>query len=274
MMLSEIMTTKVVSIAPDDSLDVGIALFNKHTYRHLPVIHQGSLVSMISRRDLSQATGWLTCAERKARGQGGPQTVRDIMRDRVVTLGPELKVDAAASMMIGKRVGAIPILEDSRLVGMVTSSDILAAIRKRNPLAEWGRTRETESVKVSDYMQRKPDTLDSGGDVSQAADICLRKGLRHLAITDKGVLVGLVSDHELRFELDEESTSSDTSLSEVMIKDVITIGPDEDLSAAADSMIANHVSGLPVVKDEGLVGFLTDQDVIQYFTARFRVPLP
>ena len=58
-------------------------------------------------------------------------------------------------------------------------------------------------------------------EVAKAADICLRKDLRHLAITDRGVLVGLVSDYELRFELDEDSESSETSLSEVMVKDLI-----------------------------------------------------
>ncbi|MFT7485461.1 MAG: CBS domain-containing protein [Candidatus Paceibacteria bacterium] len=274
MKLSKIMTTQVVSIGPDDSLDVALALFDKHSYRHLPVIRGGALVSMISRRDLSAATGWQTAAERKALGQKGPLIVREIMRDRVVTLGPHSDVEAAASMMIGKRAGAIPILENNLIIGIVTSSDILAAIRHRNPQAEWGRTRDVSSVKVSEFMHRKPTSVESGADVAEAAGVCVQEDLRHLSVTDGGTFVGLVTDYELSFHHTQSKPvqASQTALSDVMVKDVITIGPDEELTAAADSMIENGLSGLPVVTNDGLVGFLTDQDVIQYFTAKFRVP--
>lgn len=274
MKISEIMTTAVVTIGPDDSLDVGIALLDKHNVRHLPVVHDGALLSMISRRDLSLSTGWLTCAERKTRGQKAPQIVRDIMRDRVVTLSPDHDVEAAASMMIGKRAGAIPILKDGVLVGLVTSSDILSAIRDRNPAAEWARTTDQaeNSSKVSEFMHHKPASLAPGKGLAEAGEICREKALRHLSITEDGVVVGLVSERELRFQMEESAQATETSLSEVMVKDVITIGPNEDLAVAADSMIEHHVSGLPVVDDDGLVGFLTDQDVIQYFTAKYRVP--
>ena len=193
------------------------------------------------------------------------------MRDRVVTLEPHHEVEAAASMMVGKRVGAIPILQANLMIGLVTGSDILGAIRKRNPRALWGQTPEA-GVKVSEYMQRQPDALEPDSDVAEAAGICRRKELQHLPVTEGGVLVGLVSEHELRFELEEHEGRADQSLSEVMVTDLITIGPDEDLSTAADSMIDNKVSGLPVVHGDGLVGFLTDQDVMQHFTAKFRVP--
>ena len=271
MKLSEIMTTKVVSIGPSDDFDAAIALFDSHSYRYLPVIHRGALVGLLSRRELSLATGWLGAAHRKDKGPKDPKVIRDIMRDRVVTLGPHHGIETAASMMVGKRVGAIPILESNAMVGLVTSSDILGAIRGRNPLALWGR-HPGVGAKVSEYMERKPAALDSSTDVAEAADICRRMSLRHVAVTHAGLLVGLVSEHELRFDLEEDRGPADQPLSEVMVTDLITIGPDEDLNAAADSMIEHHVSGLPVVCDRGLVGFLTDQDVIQHFTAKFRVP--
>ncbi len=271
MKLSEIMTTKVVTVGPDDEFDVALGLFERYPFRHLPVVHMGALVSLLSRRDLSLATGWRDVKTRRLRGPKDPHLIRHIMRDRVVSLTPDHEVDAAASMMVGKRVGAIPILEANLLVGLVTGSDILAAMRKRNPRALWGQTPEA-GAKVSEYMQHEPDALESGSDLSEAAGICRRKALSHLPVTEGGVLVGLLSEHELRFELEEHEGPADQILSEVMVRDLITIGPDEDLSIAADSMINNKVSGLPVVQGEGLVGFLTDQDIMQHFTAKFRVP--
>ena len=271
MNLSSIMTTKVVTIGPEDSLDKAIALFTKHNFRHLPVVRRGALVSLLSRRDVSMATGWLTADERKRRGLKGPLIVREIMRDRIVTLTPQHEIDAAASMMVGKQAGMIPILEDSQLVGVVTATDLLGAIRRRNPHAEWGKDHEA-SAKVSDYMDSKLETLAPGRDVAEAAGICRRKDLRHLAITEEGEIVGLVSEHELRYELDEHEVVDEQPLSAVMVTDLVTIGPNEDLAVAADFMIANGISALPVVNDRELVGLLTNSDVIQHFTAKFRVP--
>gem|GEM_PF-350096 len=277
MKLSSIMTTELVTLEPDTTLDEAIELFEKHEFRHLPVVRRGALVSLLSRRDLSMATGWLTAEERKARGdRGGPLQVSEIMRDRVVTLTPEHEVEAAASMMVGKRTGAIPLLQDSLLVGLVTATDLLGAIRSRNPLAEWGKRPDVQA-KVSEYMEPKPATLPPEGNVTEAAGLCLSKDLRHLAITLEGEIVGLVSEHELRFEFEESEDGEaprdkEQPLSDVMVTDLVTVGPDEDLSAAADSMLENRVSALPVVQEGALVGLLTNSDVIQHFTSKFRLP--
>jgi CBS domain-containing protein len=271
MKLSEIMTTSVVTVGPDDTLDQALELLDRHGYRHLPVAHLGSLVSTLSRRDLSLATGWLTAEERKGRGDRGPLIVREIMRDRVVTLTPNHGVESAASMMVGKRLGMIPILSSSLLVGLVTTSDILEAIRQRNPRAEWVSASET-GAKVFEYMQARPETLPPGHDTAEAAGICRRNDLRHLAIAEKGEIVGLVTEHELRFELEDRETVQPQALGEVMLRELVTIGPHEDLTVAADCMIENRVSVLPVVENRELLGLLTHEAVMQHFTAKYRPP--
>jgi len=265
MKLSEIMTTKLVTLQPEDSLDEAIRLFELYDFRHLPIVRGGALVSLLSRRDVCLATGWDLEPERKARGARGPVEVREIMRDRIVTLTPEHHVEAATSMMVGKRVGAIPILSDSTLVGIVTTSDLMEALRARNPKAEWS---VTGAAKVAEYMYSKPDTLTPGQSTSEAGDLCRRNDLRHLAITDGGAIVGLVSELELCHELDGHTLGEDRPLSHVMVTDVVTIGPNDDLAAAADSMLAHRVSALPVVEDREFVGLLTNEAIIQHFTAR------
>jgi acetoin utilization protein AcuB len=268
MNISEIMTTDVVTVGPDDSLDIAIGLFEKHRLRHLPVVSRGALLSLLSEREVSLATGWRSFAQRKAKGQRGPRDVREIMRDRVVTLGPDHRVEAAASMMIGKRVEAIPILRDGILAGLVTTQDVLGAFRRRNPNAEWG---VDAGVKVADYMKSGLETLSPQQDLSVAAGLCRRTQARLLAITDGRAIVGLISERELRFELGGEETGDSTPLSGVMTTELVTVRPDEDLSVAADSMLEHQLSALPVVEDEALVGMLTDADIIQHCTSRRRL---
>jgi len=271
MKLSEIMTTRVVSVGPDDTLDDAIALLDRHGFRHLPIIRKGALVSILSRREVSTATGWQTSRERLSRGHRGPLQIHEVMRDRVVTLTPDHDVDAAASMMVGKRVGMIPVIDrSSLLVGVVTGSDILSALRTRNPSALLGRHRNA-GARVSEYMERRPSSLAPSSGVDEAAGLCCKKDLRHLTVTESGEVVGLVSEVELRHGFEGEPTEPAGSLADVMVTDVFTIGPDEDLTVAADSMIQHKVSALPVVLDRQLVGFLRDEDVIQHFTARSRI---
>lgn len=268
MNISQVMTTDVVTLGPDDSLDRAIALFEKHRFRHFPVVQRKALLSLLSDRDVSIATGWRTAADRKAKGLRGPATIREIMRDRVVTLSPDHRVEAAASMMVGKRVGAVPILRDGLLVGLVTTGDVLAAFRGRNPNAEWG---VDQSVKVAEYMDTTLETLAPEQDISEAAGLCRRTQARHLAITEEGAIVGIISDRELRAELGEIGTPGETPLSGVMVTELITVRPDEDLASAADSMLQHDVSALPVVENRELVGMLTNASIIQHCTSRRRL---
>ncbi|MCB9914622.1 MAG: CBS domain-containing protein [Planctomycetes bacterium] len=266
MKVSQIMTTQVVTIGPDDTLDEAMRLFESRGFRHLPVVVRGALVSLISERDVFLATGWRTAAQRKAAGQRGPTLVREIMRERVVTLTPEHPVEAAASMMIGKRVGAIPILDGNRFVGLVTKRDLLAAFRRRNPQAEWG---VDARCKVSEYMHRRVDTTSPERTVSEVAGVCRERELSLLPVTEADRVVGVVSDHDLRFGFEGEHPEP---ISGVMATELVTVEPEEALTRAADSMLAHNLSVLPVVSaDHTLIGLLTDEDIIQHCTSRPRL---
>ncbi len=258
------MTTDVVTIGPDGTLDEAIRLFELHGFRHLPVIHNGALVSLISERDVSLCTGWKSAKERKLSGHAGPTVVREIMRERVVTLTPDHLVEAAAAMMVGKRVGAIPILDGSVFVGLVTTRDLLAAFRERNPELEWG---VDEHSKVSDYMDAKVDTTSPDRSAQEAAGVCRDRSVRFIPVTERKKIVGLVSEHDLRHAFEGESSGL---VSGIMATEVVTIAPGEALTQAADSMLKHNVGALPVVRDNTLVGMLTDSDIIQHCTSRRR----
>lgn len=260
------MTTKVVTVRPEDSLDEAMRLFETHEFRHLPVIQRDALVSLISERDVSLATGWKTIAERKALGQRGPETVRDIMRERVVTLTPDHPVEAAASMMVGKRVGAIPILEGNRFVGLVTTRDLLSAFRQRNPQAEWG---VDSDCRVSEFMDSKAPTTSPADSVEEAAEVCRERDVRFLPVMDEERVVGIVSDFDLRYGFEGDAGAP---VADVMAAEPITVQAELSLTEAADTMLSQNVSALPVVTEgDQLIGVLTDSDIIQHCTSRRRL---
>ena len=134
---------------------------------------------------------------------------------------------------------------------------------------------------VRSWMTPNPYTCAVETTLADASDILDEHGFRRLPVLDEaGLLAGIISRSDLR----SASPSSITSLSlfevnymwakltvsDVMATELITIGPDDSMKSAAELMLANKVSSLPVVKtaNEGeghhLVGILTETDILRY----------
>jgi acetoin utilization protein AcuB len=124
----------VVTVKPQDSARHARELIEKHRINQLPVVVDGHLVGIVTDRDLRDAfPSVFESAELSGRRQRTPATdpatipVEDIMTHDVLTLGPGTFVADAARLMRRERIGAIPIVDGGRLVGILTRSDVLDA---------------------------------------------------------------------------------------------------------------------------------------------------
>jgi acetoin utilization protein AcuB len=117
--VKEIMTTPPVAIDPDLRVDVAIETMRSHDVRRLPVISEsGHLAGIIT---ISQAL----IAEAKCRNVGDPlPQIRDFMTDYVYTVDPDASLTEAARIMVGQHIGSLPVVENHRVIGMITESDI------------------------------------------------------------------------------------------------------------------------------------------------------
>jgi acetoin utilization protein AcuB len=124
----------VVTVKRQDSALHARELMEKHRINQLPVVLEGRLVGIVTDRDLRDAFpsvfDAVPLAGRRARKAGtDPATipVEDVMTADVVTLGPQAFVADAARLMRRQRIGAIPVVDGARLVGILTRSDVLDA---------------------------------------------------------------------------------------------------------------------------------------------------
>jgi acetoin utilization protein AcuB len=118
MRVQDIMTTSVRSIPPN--LDTAAA---RHTMRsarvhHLVVVDDGRVIGVLSQRDLGG-----TREESLPAG-----TVQDVMRSHVVVAAPETSIRTAANLLRGHDIGCLPVVDGKKLVGIVTTSDLLRLI--------------------------------------------------------------------------------------------------------------------------------------------------
>ena len=115
--LRDVMKEQVESISPRESAEAAWNRMRGRRIRHLVVMSNGKVIGVLSDRDVAGA-GSLRQVE----------TVGDVMSAPVVVGNPEMTLRAAANQMRGHSIGCLPVVEDERLVGIVTTTDLLELI--------------------------------------------------------------------------------------------------------------------------------------------------
>jgi CBS domain-containing protein len=120
--VGQFMSTDLFTVRPDDLVDLAASLMAWRHIRHVPVEDdEGFLVGLVSHRAL------LRLIARGAPAKDPPVTVRDIMTTVPLTVSSRTPTLEAMEVMRRNRVGCLPVLDDGRLVGIVTSYDFLDA---------------------------------------------------------------------------------------------------------------------------------------------------
>ena len=125
--------------------------------------------------------------------------VREIMTDKVATASPDTTLEAIAVMMKDEDAGAIPVVEDDELIGLVTDRDIVL-----RGIAEGLDVTETT---VDSILSDDLETVESGADVSEASRLMSRKQIRRLPVVENGRLVGIVSLGDIAVKAGEEDAA-------------------------------------------------------------------
>ena len=135
MRVEEWMKHPVTSVKPLDSAAHARAIMAERRVNQLPVLAGPKIVGIVTDRDLRDAFPSLAEAggtRRQPRGVD-PATipVEDVMSRDPLTVEPGLPLVAAARLLRTERIGALPVVHDGRLVGILTRSDLLDAFMKK-----------------------------------------------------------------------------------------------------------------------------------------------
>ncbi len=123
MLIREIMKSNPVSISPSFKLSEAYKLMIEKKIRHLPVIENEKLVGIVTDRDLRLATSSL------AGQKFDPESeVANMMIRPVQTTHPNDPVETAVQKMRELKIGCLPVLEDRKLIGIVTVTDLMDAL--------------------------------------------------------------------------------------------------------------------------------------------------
>jgi CBS domain-containing protein len=126
MYVREYMMPKPVTITSRETLAAAYSLMKAGHFRRLPVVDDGVLVGILSEYDLRDR---LDCLDRVS--------VSAAMTREPITVSPVDTLEHAVSLTRKRQIGALPVLDHGRLVGIITVKDLWVAEPK--PLPEWDR---------------------------------------------------------------------------------------------------------------------------------------
>ena|SRR5690606_17506882 len=116
--ISTIMTTRLVTLSPEDTVLDARKILSENTFHHIPVCQDGVLEGVVSTFDILKLN--------QSREENDARLLRDIMTTKLAVLHPTDKIGAASIVLLQNRFHSVPVVdEDRKLVGILTTFDLL-----------------------------------------------------------------------------------------------------------------------------------------------------
>jgi CBS domain-containing protein len=276
--VSSYMNSPVVTCHVNDNLAHVRNILLKRDIGRVIVVDDGHVVGVVTWTDLIKA--FVSLQKRWA-----SQPIDEVPVHRAMTKNPILirqtrSIRMAAKTMIRYGVSGLPVVDQAKtLTGIITKTDIVRAMPRT----------KSSTMGVSDVMTTDVVTLSPNHTLYRAAALMAEKKISHLVVTEGDVPVGMISKIDLasfapaaqplstprkkRFLFDnvnERRVYLVPVAADLMTPNLITIRRDAKLLDAAQKMLENKISSLPVVDDAAkLVGIITKSDLVRA-VARYR----
>lgn len=260
----------VVEVPGTRSDAINIMVRNQLT--GLPVIRasDGKLMGVVSRRDIFR--------------KFDEEQLSLIMKKGCITISPDASVEEAAAIFSSKRIHRLPVVDNGKLVGIVTPTDLLSIVKemKTDMVAEdvirttcvtayeeEPLTYTVPAMRISD-VPAMPVLDAKGALVGMLTDRDLfsdqvkdPEALKALGIEDVGNMAGYRNVLPLFYSATDKYLTDDKKVRDFMVKNPMTVFKKMNLSEVAKIMLTNDFGQIPVhgTKDE-LVGMIYDVDVL------------
>jgi len=118
---------EVVTLKVEEELSLASDIMTLARIRHLPIVKGDRLVGIISQRDLFKASLASVVGHdyQESRDHLKTVTLKDVMIKDVITIEPDSEIRTAGRIMLEKKIGCLPVIQNNTIVGMVTETDIL-----------------------------------------------------------------------------------------------------------------------------------------------------
>ena len=266
MQLREIMNRYPMTLQKSGDLALARQMMAWAGIRHLPILDGERLVGMLSERDI------LALLASGEVGVGENPEVSYAMSSDVQTASPDDSLTEAAARMAADKITCLPITERGKLIGLVTTVDVLNAEVRRSM-----EPRDTQGT-AGDFASRQVVTAEADDYLLDAAGRMQSHNVRHLPVVDGTLrVIGILSDRDIRaaigdpmsvYEAGARDRLNALRVSHAMTRDPIVANARDSLASIAAMFVDHRLSAVPVVDDaDKLVGMISYLDLLRAGTA-------
>ncbi|ODS36635.1 hypothetical protein BEH94_11635 [Candidatus Altiarchaeales archaeon WOR_SM1_SCG] len=181
---------------------------------------------------------------------------KDIMHT-VVSVKPEDSATKARAMIRRWGNRALPVLENNKIVGILTRGDLL------------GITSSKTNMTVEGIMNKNIISVMPDEDLFSVARKIIKTGARQMPVVDDSVFRGIVTSSDIiGVFVDYDYNPIKKNIGEVMQTDVVFVSPEDNISKVWDKMRSGEFSGFPVVEKGKVVGFISRRDIFLHGSVR------
>lgn len=129
MYVRQFMTSQVFTVSPEESIADTMVLMREKKINKLPVMDKGKLVGFVTDGDLREVSPSpaTTLSIFELNYLIAKTPIREVAVKKVITCQPDTKLEDAALLMREQKISGLPVLDDGKLVGIITATDILDA---------------------------------------------------------------------------------------------------------------------------------------------------
>ena len=191
--VGDVMTLKPLTILPDSSVPKAARIMLENKITALPVLEKGKLVGIITNSDILR----FLLAEYSEIKK--PVLIKNYMTDEVVSIEKSTSLLEAHRLMGTKRIRSLPVIEDGKIVGLVTRTDLMSS----DPSRMASRNNQELSLKiltqdVEKLMTSPVFTITQDEEINAAAKLMLEHKIHVLPVMDdQNKMVGIITESDL-----------------------------------------------------------------------------
>ncbi len=176
----------VITVSPDETLDYALFLMEKNDIDGLPVVENGRIAGIITKKDIAAKEG---------------QKIRDIMTSELITVNENVEVEEALRMMFDNRIDRLPVIDgEGRLVGLITMSDLMMRRKYKNAVRDKNGNLIVAAA-VSPFDIERAKALDKAGadviviDTAHAHNLKAIKAMKQIKkVINADLIVGNIAN--------------------------------------------------------------------------------
>ncbi|MBR1368521.1 histidine kinase [Methanocalculus chunghsingensis] len=267
----------VVCVPPTMSICDGVETMTREGFRRLPIADAGSrkLRGIITVTDIVDFMGGgdrHNLVRNKHQGNflsAINENLRSIMTENVMTLHTNDDMQAAVEIIVEKRHGGVPIIDnDEHVVGIVTEYDLLKSL-----------SIEQSQLTVEDVMSYSPRVTYPDCSIAEVAKQMNKYHFRRLPVVSDDVLFGIVTATDIMkyvgsgevfrsMQTGEVAEVTARPIRSIISGNLYTTTPQKDIHEIAREMIQKQIGAFPVTEDARLIGMITEYDLVKALAQR------